>query len=85
MVKSSPSHGIEHGGWSFVIASDRLKLYCEDALQVTLPLAPKANGKRCALGPWRKVKRNHFSAAARGLGKVHVAVRHGRVAYWIET
>lgn len=74
-----------HDSWTFAIIKDRLHLCRDGALQATLPLTPKANGKRCALGPWRKVKRNHFSAAARGLGKVHVAVRHGRVAYWVET
>ena len=75
---------LEHGGWSFLIDKNSLQLFVGDQWQATLPLTPRVNGKQCPLGSWRKMDREHFCAAVRGLGQAHVAVREGRVAYWLE-
>ena len=90
MARKSPRQAlavpvIEHDGHRFELRAGRLRIRRGSALLVTLPLAPRADGRSCPLGPWRKDAARHFSAAARGLGRVHVAVRHDRVATWIET
>lgn len=76
---------IDAGGWQFLIRNDRLELSAGGSRQVVLPLTPRVSGRAAKLGRWRQVSARHFSASAQGLGSVHVGVRHGHVAYWIET
>lgn len=38
--------GSEHGGWTFVLKRQRLRLIRDDAEQVVLPLAPLVGGTR---------------------------------------
>jgi len=85
MGRSSPQVRIDHDGWSFVITNNLLKLFANDTLQVTLPLSPRVNGRKCSLGPWRRVAHDHYKATAQNLGSIHVTIRHARVACWIAT
>jgi len=92
MSKSNPTRhpatsdpAFEHEGHRYEIRRNHLHVSREGVRLLTLPMAPRANGKGRSLGTWRQVKPRHFTASVVGLGRIHLAVQHGRVAYWLDT
>ena len=79
------SFRIDWGGWQYVVDEDILYLSCRDETMAELPLTPVADGLVSTLGAWQQVADLHWSAAIEKLGTVHLGVREGHVAYWLDT
>ena len=85
MTKADPDFRIEQRGFVFSVEQDQLVITVDGRRLVRLNLLPAAAGESLSLGAWRQVAATHITAAVPGLGAVHVGLRHGYPAYWLET
>ena len=88
MKTNEDKHTLHCDGWDYVFDSDRLRLYYRDEEFVSLPLAPRINGRAVKLSKWRRVAEDRFtSSIVEGMikGDATIAIREGHTAFWIET
>ena len=75
----------QRDGWLCEVAGGELRLWRHGCRQASFPLAPLIEGVPALLGGWQKITPEHFQARLDRGGSVHLAIREGHVAYWMET
>ena len=85
MQRIETALNFEQQGFVFRVEEQQLIIAAAGQPVVRLCLAPAVDGKVLSAGPWEPVDADHITSKVAGLGSVHVGLRYGYPAYWVET
>lgn len=71
--------------WRYEVQGDQLRLFCHGHQQSQFSLAPLIEGESTSIRSWNEINPNHFQGNLDHGGLVHLEMREGHIAYWMET